>query len=429
MIQEPMRSYPAFFDGKDLYSLNSLVYPVDTAVVSRIGLGNRTSLKNIVKYYQSLGLGPKNVLIKDNKNVSLFEKYLGIFKDKELFHPYMGKLILSSQGKYSEEILKNISKKFDIDFKVLKKDFFGLGEHKYAAIEPEFDNDGKIVSGLTNDDIWLRETISNLDLKRISLDFVIINKVNDIISKKNDIDNLFKKRGSVVVKTTGMAAGLGIKKVFSFEEMKEFISEIGEKYGFSSRFIITEDIYSIIIEERSMQIFVEADGIVNILGFTKNLVRDNANFGNMMSTNRSTPVNKIAKEDFEELQELADYIAKIGYRGYASFDLGLTKEGMKIFEINGRMGGASPLVGVLPSLKKQYKKDICLVIETIQISKKTGVSQRLRDLRLTKKDIDTGIGGLIPMTEAVLPQKISLIAVDFSEDACLKHLEGARKIL
>jgi len=233
----------------------------------------------------------------------------------------------------------------------------------------------------------------------------------------------------VVVKTTGLAAGMGIKKINSMRGVIECIKEMQEKFGVKSRFVISEDITSIIVDERSMQIFVDESHQMNFLSFTKNMVRNNSNFGNMMSTNRSAPVNKVESADFEELEKLAKYIAKLGYIGYASFDLALTKEGLKIFEINGRMGGASPLVGVLPSLKKQYKKDICLVIETIQVSKKENVSKRIRKIRLTAEDIKRGLGGLIPTTEATLPQKISFIAVDFSEDACLKHLEKARKIL
>jgi len=420
MIQEPMRSYSAFFDGLDLYSFNSLLYPVDIAVINKYNKFSNRDINDFYEYYQSFGFAPKKIIeFKTTKTRMLFEKYVR----KSLASKKIRKLIVSSQGSYVQNFILKVSK---INKNIREE--LGLGKFEAAAIDTEYDSSGKIISGFVNNDIWLREVLTDLGLDRINLDYIILDNFKN---QKEDIKKLLLKRGSVVVKTIGFAAGIGIKKAKTIDEILHFVIEMKKKYGKALRFIITEDISSIIIEERSFQIFINHNSKINFLAVSKNLVRNNSNFGNVINTSPEDELNNIEFDDFIQVESLAKYIARIGYVGYISFDMAFTTEGYKIFEINGRMGGCSPLIGVLPAMKEKIGSEISLVINTVQLNQKKNnfdfwlVLLRLGKIALSEKNKR----GVIVTNPAVLPQKVTLIAVSESEDESLELINKSRKLL
>ena len=234
----------------------------------------------------------------------------------------------------------------------------------------------------------------------------------------------------MVVKTIGFAAGIGIKKTTTICEILHFVTEMKKKYGKALRFIITEDISSVIIEERSFQIFIESNGKMKILAISKNLVKDNSNFGNVINTAPEDELNNIEFDDFIQVEALAKNIARRGYVGYMSFDMGFTTEGYKIFEINGRMGGCSPLIGVLPAMKEKIGGEISLVINTVQLDQKKNFDFYSVLLRLGKISLsENNKKGVIVTNPAVLPQKVTLIAVSKNEDESLELINKSRKLL
>ena len=427
-IIEPVRAYNYFLKNvDDIYSFHSFLYPTQKAMISKYHY-SFDDINKIYDYYKNIGLGPKKIFIeKYHKKISLFEKYISRFNEETIKNE-KNKIIVTSQTAYLEKALKKFSHKSKISENTLKE-ILEIGDFKASSLETKLDNKGNIVSGFVNNDVWLREYMKNKGYKNITLDYVII---RDFKKQKKELKKLLLKRGSVVIKAVGFFSGIGIKKVKTLRDIYDFIDNTKKKFGSGLQFVVTEDLSKNMVGERSIQFFIDNQK-VSFLGITKNLVKDNENYGNVITTSLDDKVNFINKKSFDEIKDLVNDIFKKGYRGFLGIDLIDINNGKtKVLEINGRMGGATPILAVLSSIPEEKYKDAYIVKATLNVkycASAIEILEKIHDFSLSKEKIKNGENGVIPILQAEIKEDLKFIVVSDTEKKAFDLLKSIEEII
>ena len=425
MIHDPALVYENIskdgsIKGAEQYIIRSFVLPGSEAIMVKDEKTNSFTLP-LSKYYSEIGIGPKNFdfIEISEKYDSVLEEYLENINDIDDIEP----LSITGQSKKTQYLIEKLAKRIGNPKKSLEENVYIIKKKmnipllRSGNVEPERGLKGQILTALANDDITLRKKLQKEGLKSINLEYLIWNKDNDIELDK--LNKLIKKRGSVYVKTTGLASGVGVESFNNIDDIISFIADTKKKFGDKVNFIITEDISNIIKKESSLQFNIDNDGKITILGLTENIVENNEHQGNIVTSNLDNDINNIDLKSYNELIKYLEILSKdFKFNGYGGLDLAITSEGVKLLEVNARYTGATYPLAVLDQLRVLTGKDNLTVMSIntlkpkIKINNFNELEKIFGNVLLTKEKIEDGeINGVIPTLVSTLPEKMGIIIV------------------
>ena len=265
--------------------------------------------------------------------------------------------------------------------------------------------------GVANNKLFLRKILADRlgdtgkDPKSINIDFVPVIRDQNIDDQlwENQVNALLSRGGknSVVIKATTWGSGNFIRFCSNLQEVKYFIEEVREQYrieypGMKPDFVVEEDFSAEKDSELSAQFLIENDGGVTFGRAARNIVGDGSagsKFhwrGNVVAGNPNDSINRQIAEHVPQIKKVAEYYAKLGYRGYLGFDLLHLRSGqIKILEINARITGAmAPLLMLEQLIRRQRTRNIVVgYIEDIE----PGVDTEIKNF----KQLKVALGDLI----------------------------------
>ena len=291
--------------------------------------------------------------------------------------------------------------------------------------------------GVANNKLFLRTILAKRlgdDGKApssLNVDFVPVTRGQDINDPmwESSVETLLAKENkhSVLVKPTHWDSGDLIRFCSSLQEVKSYIEEVRQKYrdeypDIQPDFVVEEDLSSERDTELSAQFLVDKQGRATFLRSTKNLMESNRAKsvlrwrGNIVGGTPEDSMNTAFTKDIPRLTQIAEYYAKLGYRGYLGFDLMRLKSGdIKVLEMNGRVTAATGPVLILEQLTKRQGTPEMVVAYIQQVSPSlTANIKSFQELKNALGDLvydNSKSAGVIPALVTKLPSQFGAIIV------------------
>lgn len=431
-LYDVAEAYPGVkVPGIEAYTNRAMVLPVEKVIMPETDKSKMYSEK-MIDFYKKNNIGPKEFIsLKMNEDETMLDKVFQEIKNMDDLDD-IGRILLFAQSSSTQEKIIELAKRIgDSDKYLIQnvreiKSRLGLPTLRSSDVGSSWEeNNGKILGALPNDEIALRPLLEKKGFGKFNMDYLVLD--NECLSGdecKERINELISERGAAFIKFSGGASGASIKKVKNFEEVKNFIKENPNGY----KYVLTEDITEILKENKTAQFYIDKDGDISFEGFTKQLVDEETGTihqGNVMSTVKNDPINKIDKKDFNDLTSAIGSITKDMKNTHIGIDLFDTIEGPKIIEINGRMTGAIQPVVLMDQVRMKtgieelYTFSMNTFKPGVEIDDFDKLTELIGHLMYDENDfIDGEIdAGVIPTLVDTLPEKMGMIIIGKSKDA------------
>ncbi len=422
VITEPLLHYPDLqktVKGVVYYSDRSLILPSKRTIVARTDKTEHFA-QPLMQYYTDNCIGARNYDVVDTStNKSTLETVLATVKTKEELMGY-APLLLFAQSPESQEIFERIAENIYPElpkgkgvFKV--KNILGLPILRSTDVSGGWKSDTEqFVGNVMNDDVMLRRFLLK-KYPELTMPARIIMREN---INKRSIDNFFAQNSAGYIKYSGSASGSGIKRVQSYNDVRDFILN----HHNVPAFVLTADISQQCLMNMTVQFYIDHDGIAHGEGVTQQIVdraTGTTHQGNLISSDSLDAVNSIDNNQLGRLRCAIQELAGRARDTHIGVDVFRTDDGLKVIEINGRMTGAIHPIALMDQLRvltNDRRPITVLSINTVQPQRIYNSFSELQSdfgeyLFSLKKFHSDGHGGIVPTLVQTLPEKMGAAIV------------------